>query len=246
MAIAFDNYAATGAVTDNTSNITYSYNAGSGANRFLVVVVSTSLTSDTVSGVTYNGVAMTNVAGMQRTSVAGDYNVYTFCLIGPATGSNTVTVTWTTPRSSAYSSGFNATYTGVSQTGQPTGGTTASGTATTGSVSVTTTDDNSWLIGEAQNNANFITAGANTTQRSAASSSGYFDTNSAQTPAGSKTMNVAFTGSTAAWKFSAAAIAPVGAAGPANVKSWDGLATASVKTINGLAIASVKTVDGLN
>ena len=33
--------------------------------------------------------------------------------------------------------------------------------------------------------------------------------------------------------------------GPANVKTWNGLATASVKTINGLAIASVKTKNGL-
>lgn len=35
------------------------------------------------------------------------------------------------------------------------------------------------------------------------------------------------------------------ASGPANLKTWNGLAKASVKSINGLAIASVKTVDGL-
>ena len=35
------------------------------------------------------------------------------------------------------------------------------------------------------------------------------------------------------------------ASGPANLKTWNGLAKASVKTINGLAIASVKTVNGL-
>ncbi len=34
--------------------------------------------------------------------------------------------------------------------------------------------------------------------------------------------------------------------GPANVKTYNGLAAASVKTINGLAIASVKTYNGLN
>ena len=33
--------------------------------------------------------------------------------------------------------------------------------------------------------------------------------------------------------------------GPANLKTWDGLATASVKTIDGLAMASVKTWNGL-
>lgn len=34
-------------------------------------------------------------------------------------------------------------------------------------------------------------------------------------------------------------------AGLANVKTWDGLATASIKTFNGLATASVKSVNGL-
>lgn len=38
---------------------------------------------------------------------------------------------------------------------------------------------------------------------------------------------------------------PFTAAGPANLKTWDGLAKASIKTFNNLAIASVKTWDGL-
>jgi hypothetical protein len=38
---------------------------------------------------------------------------------------------------------------------------------------------------------------------------------------------------------------PFASSGPANLKTWNGLAKASVKSINGLAIASVKTVDGL-
>ena len=35
------------------------------------------------------------------------------------------------------------------------------------------------------------------------------------------------------------------AGGPANLKTWNGLAKASIKTINGLAIGSVKTINGL-
>ena len=38
---------------------------------------------------------------------------------------------------------------------------------------------------------------------------------------------------------------PVPVAGPANVKTFNGLAVASVKTIKGLAIGSVKTINGL-
>ncbi|GAG85030.1 unnamed protein product, partial [marine sediment metagenome] len=35
------------------------------------------------------------------------------------------------------------------------------------------------------------------------------------------------------------------AAGPANIKSVNGVATASVKSINGIPIASVKSVNGI-
>jgi hypothetical protein len=36
-----------------------------------------------------------------------------------------------------------------------------------------------------------------------------------------------------------------GGAGPANIKTYNGIASASVKTINGVAIASVKTWNGI-
>lgn len=47
------------------------------------------------------------------------------------------------------------------------------------------------------------------------------------------------------YKWSAYATYTETAAGPANLKTANGLAKASIKTINGLAIASVKSVDGL-
>lgn len=37
----------------------------------------------------------------------------------------------------------------------------------------------------------------------------------------------------------------VGAAGPAHLKTWNGIATANIKTINGKAIANVKTINGI-
>ena len=33
--------------------------------------------------------------------------------------------------------------------------------------------------------------------------------------------------------------------GPANVKSWNGVAIANVKSINGLAVGSIKSINGL-
>jgi len=35
------------------------------------------------------------------------------------------------------------------------------------------------------------------------------------------------------------------AAGPANVKSWNGVALADIKSINGISISSIKSVNGL-
>jgi hypothetical protein len=74
------------------------------------------------------------------------------------------------------------------------------------------------------------------------------------TPAGINNANfgVAFS----VWIYNAAWIASVdhiritvyytgAAAGPAKLKTWNGLAVAKIKTINGLAIAKVKTVNGL-
>ena len=36
------------------------------------------------------------------------------------------------------------------------------------------------------------------------------------------------------------------ASGPANLKSWNGLAKASIKSRNGLAIADIKSINGLS
>jgi hypothetical protein len=58
------------------------------------------------------------------------------------------------------------------------------------------------------------------------------------------TNTTGFTNSTGL-KFSIYATYTTGAAGPAKLKTWNGLATAKIKTINGLAIAKVKTINGL-
>ena len=57
----------------------------------------------------------------------------------------------------------------------------------------------------------------------------------------------AFTSDTSvAWRAATIGVRPApAAAGPAKLKTFNGLATAKIKTINGLAIAKVKTINGL-
>lgn len=167
MAIAFD-AAANGGGTGYTHTC-------SGTNRFMYFSVNGGGTSTT--GVTYNGVSATKI-DESATKYSHWY------LINPASGSNTVA---TTPTSPALCS---SSYTGVKQSGQP-DATTAIVEHTNSqseTVSVTTVADNCWvLMTFGDNNQGTISAGANTTLRTSASNvgQGILDSNAAKTPAGS-------------------------------------------------------------
>src|SRR4051812_6117328 len=74
---------------------TYSFNNASGT--LLVVGVLATCTSGatvTISGVTYNGVAMTAVPSGTVSWSSGASKITFFYLLNPATGSNTVSITW--------------------------------------------------------------------------------------------------------------------------------------------------------
>lgn len=102
--------------------------------------------------------------------------------------------------------------------------------------------DGSWHIGAAiSGNAGLaFTAG---TQRQACPQTGYFaDSNAGVNSASSHRLTWGG-GSSTAWIM--AMMRPAVAAGPANLKTWNGIAKASIKTINGVAIGSVKSVNGI-
>jgi hypothetical protein len=170
MAIAFDT-----AVTGD-AHAGYSHTC-TGTNLGLFVGI---LTDGTVSGCTYNGVAMTLVASILG-SPAGN-SEYLFYLSNPATGAHTVQASGSTATQLAQS----ASYTGVSQTGQPEAfNTNTSPGSTSISASVTTITDNAWLVAFARTNPGSFSAGTNTTLRGVASSYNIFDSNAGQTPPGS-------------------------------------------------------------
>ena len=162
----------------------------------------------TVSGVTYNAVAMTAVRTDVRTDTAYTHRSTAYYLIAPAAGTYTVAVTLS--GITDYSVSGVVSYTGAKQSGQPDANNGANGSSTACSVDVTTVANNCWVFDVA------ITRGALTcgnTQRwnvnlYATRAGGGADTNGPKTPAGAQTMS--WTSSLAgAWAISAFSIAPV-------------------------------------
>lgn len=185
-AIALDASAnsGTGGATSPSTSLSWSHTT-SGSNRLLVVAVST---GGTVSGVTYNGVAMT--MGVSHTGSPYGGSDYLWYLANPASGANTITVTTTT---SIATVGLSISYTGAAQSVpvDVTGSVASSGSVLSLSLNVTTTVDNDWLVSMAsigQNNSN-LTGGANTTARQVIANPygapGIGDSNATQTPTGS-------------------------------------------------------------
>lgn len=183
--IAFD--ASTQGTAGSTSPQTYSHTT-SGSDRILFVSI---FTQGSVTGVTYNGVAMTELGTTSYSTPTGVS--YLFMLVNPASGANNVVVT----HSGSFTASVAASYTGAKQTDQPDAAavtnTTGAGTATSLSTTITTVADNSWLVtSTATESGSALTAGAGAFLRQTGSNIAValFDTNGAVTPAGVTSMTV--------------------------------------------------------
>jgi len=210
MAIAFD--AATDGGNATGTSHTFSHTC-TGANRALAIGVVGDVTSggnDDITGVTYNGVACAFVAKV--TSTINRF-LYLYLIVAPASGANNVVIS---AGSSHFLAGVAASYTGVGQTGQPDA--SVSGALTTSAITgtVTTVADNCWLVGTAYHNftGNPLAAGTNTVERvedATFTFLGMYDSNAAQTPAGSYSLQV--THISTAIGIIVMSLAPPGAAG---------------------------------
>lgn len=186
MAIARD--ANSSSISGGATTLTWAHICG-GSERILIVSSSVGDSGDhTTTGITYNGVALTKINSNHQSGVFDDVTLW--YLVAPATGAHNIVIT---QASSGYIWGQASSYTGVDQTNpiSPTGGVTAIDTATSQTVSITTTVDNSWIVGVSTNidGASNLTAGSNTNiVLDNGTWSVIFDTNSAQTPAGSKSI----------------------------------------------------------
>lgn len=166
-------------------------------------------TTDDLTGVTYNGVAMTFLK--KHTQVTEGTVWHLYALIAPTTGANNIVATRT---GSTGVLGVNSeSYTGVYQGGLATtdGVVSSSKSENVDDItdSITTVADNSWIISVAYDGGSGTTA-AGTNNSLINLGSGYHalgDTNAAQTPVGSKSMQWTATGAKD-WVMTMASFAP--------------------------------------
>ena len=134
-----------------------------------------------------------------------------------------------------------SSYTGVNQSSPIDASTTQSNASTSSFVpAITTTQDNCYIVVSGQNNGGTATASVGT-MRQAAGTGRMLGDNSAPTT-GSNSMTMGGVG-TASWGASVVSLAPVAAAGPANLKSLDTNVKANIKSYNTNVLANIKSIN---
>ncbi len=206
-AIALDNTGQTASA--NASTVTIASFVVSATNPMIFVVVRD--LDNTLTGITYNSVAMTQIGSTQS---AGGNNTSFWYLYGQS-GTHDIVATKGSGSSNIRIAADS--YTGVNQA-TPEANTTGTGPGGTSfSQSVTTIADNAWVVwGVGQNTGSPPTAGSGTTLRiDDAKAVAIMDFGSAKTPAGSVTLNASTAGSADAWGGTIVSIAPAAAAAAA-------------------------------
>lgn len=160
------------------------------------VSVSFSSTTNNISSVMFNSIAMTQVGSVQ--SNAGGRFITTWNLLNAPTGTFNISFTGGGSIDGEVSSaGGVYSYDSSAQN---------SGNSGTGSVTVTTISNNAYVHGFCFN-SNTGTASTNTSLQGSASYRAYYYSTNAVSPAGSLTLNVTFTSNQ--WNFTAYALNPV-------------------------------------
>lgn len=190
MAIAFDS--ATDGSNNGGSGSSHTVSFNNVAGNLIVAAVAGDSSTDNITGCTWNGVAMTQLAKLTNAQTSnGRYDHY-FYILSAATGTHNIVA-------SAGSSHFigicAASYSGVDTTGQPDASTTNTGSSAADlTTSLTTIANNCWAILAEFSYAGGAApgAGAGTVRRAkdpADGGFGIFDNNGPKTPAGSVSLN---------------------------------------------------------
>ncbi len=210
MGIALD-ATSSGTASSASSPLVYSHTC-TGVDLILFVsVIDTS--GDTVTGITYNGVAMTQITKC----LTGGVELYLYYLINPATGAHNVSVSYTGIPTVV--SSYSASYTGALQSGQPDAFNSATGNSGTASVATTVVAQSCWLVTTAINDtANFNTPGTNIVERVPGTGSSFIlgDSNGTVST-GSVTASVTITGGSPQWGIISASFAPAPTLGGGNL-----------------------------
>lgn len=158
--VTFD--ASSSSAGNGTNTVTWSHTVAAGSNRYLSVLVDSYFAAGEVTGVTFNGVALSNVGSYS----ANDPRASIWGLVAPDTGTHNVTVTFAGAASSNGAC-YAMSFTGVDQT-TPTGTfASANNTSTTPSVTSPSTDANGMIVSVvADYNGQTITISSGTTRAS--------------------------------------------------------------------------------
>lgn len=232
MAIAFDSAQA----NQGTGN-PYTWSHTSTGSNLVGLVSLQAVSGDTVTAASWGGVSMTLSNKQNR---GGGRFDYLFIIVGQATGSQTISITNT---EAVAIKGRSVSYTGCSQTSQPNVANKATVVATNPlTVSLVTTVDGCWLVGEIDTAAGgTLTGGTNTVARQTVDDATFWDSNASVGSAGSYSLS--WTGSVAITGGGiGVGIAPT-SSGPANLKTYNTNAKANIKSIDTNLIANVKTLN---
>lgn len=239
MAISFD------AATDGTKTAATSYTIAFTLTGNLLLVgvnVDDGDAGDTVSGVTWNGAAMTRVDAVVDTPVAVGFSTYLYGLLTSDTGTHNVVVSLT----GSYSSNAYVVWSYSGADGGLKNSTKGqNGSVGAYSLSLTPNTDNCWVVGVFGTGGTISSvAGSGTTKRNASSLKALaVDNNANISPAANTTLNITDGGVTNGKQGVIAAIAQDGAAGPANLKSLDTNVKANIKSYNTNVLANIKSIN---
>jgi len=212
--IAFDATSNSGA-QGSTNPVTWSHTVSGSDTLLAVHIAQRGSGFPAAGGVTYNGVSLTSA---QQDGPISFIHSSIWYLANPATGTNTVSVTF--PSAPTRSVSGAVSLTGVDQSSPLDANNGSTGTGTTASVAVTTVADNAWVIGGVGVRtaaSETITVGAGETQdwnvldTANGLRAGGSHTTAAVTPAGAHTMDWTISASLA-WAISAASFKPAAGA----------------------------------
>ena len=157
---------------------------------------------DVVTGYTYNADALTQV-NTSKNALA-NRRVYLYYRVAPDSGTNDAVIT--TSESITINGGINL-YSGVAQSAPAVSSTNEPSATATATIALVTDIDNSWVSMTCSTETDEPAAGTATTERySDPGLFGYYDTNGAVTPAGSRTLEA--TATLTNWSMCAVQIAP--------------------------------------
>lgn len=157
--------------------------------------------SDAITGVTYNSVAMTELGKVSVTGTPSPENgtIYHYALLAPSTGANTLEITSSASLDSVV--WIIHSYTGVTQAALPSNFNTNNENAPGGGthdISETTTGFDAWLVGGVDSDNGIITISGDVTEQVAAGGNlKSFDTNGVVS--GTKTASFSTVGTTEQW-----------------------------------------------